>query len=319
MQLDLDRLGHDEPHGHLRDRHQPRPERHQRQQPRAARAAAAARGGQPPGRGRAEALDLDPAGADHVVAGRALRHDLHQQLRADQRLDELRRTAGRRRRLAVRRLGLFDAHLAPARQARPVQSDARRHRRRDPRAERAVRRRPVRRGADERAAGLHLLGDDAAAGWSTRTQFENIILRSDENGGALRLKDVARVELGAQNYGFSGTFNGSPAVPIGVYLQPGANALQVAGMPSRPRWSASPSASRTGCATTSRSTPRASSRSRSRRSIHHLRRGDRAGRAGGLPVPAELAGDADPGASPCRCRSSAPSPACTCWASRSTC
>jgi len=59
-------------------------------------------------------------------------------------------------------------------------------------------------------------------------EFENIILRSDESGGALRLKDVARVELGALTYGFSATFNGAPAVPIGVYLQPGANALEVA-------------------------------------------------------------------------------------------
>ncbi len=59
-------------------------------------------------------------------------------------------------------------------------------------------------------------------------QFENIILRSDADGGALRLKDVARVELGSLNYSFSATFNGSPTVPIGVYLQPGANALQVA-------------------------------------------------------------------------------------------
>src|SRR5215203_1673586 len=61
-----------------------------------------------------------------------------------------------------------------------------------------------------------------------RTQFEDIIIRSEENGGALRLKDVARVELGALTYGFSGTFNGSPAVPVAVYLQPGANAIQVA-------------------------------------------------------------------------------------------
>jgi multidrug efflux pump len=61
-----------------------------------------------------------------------------------------------------------------------------------------------------------------------RTQFEDIIIRSEENGGALRLKDVARVELGALQYGFSGTFDGAPAVPIAVYLQPGANALQVA-------------------------------------------------------------------------------------------
>jgi len=59
-------------------------------------------------------------------------------------------------------------------------------------------------------------------------QFENIIIRSDDIGGALRLKDVARVELGALNYGFSAAFNGAPAVPIGVFLQPGANALDVA-------------------------------------------------------------------------------------------
>src|SRR4051812_49017201 len=59
-------------------------------------------------------------------------------------------------------------------------------------------------------------------------EFENIILRSEPNGGALRLKDVARGELGSLNYSTVSTLNGAPAVPIGVYLQPGANALQVA-------------------------------------------------------------------------------------------
>ncbi|EJW09541.1 RND efflux system, inner membrane transporter CmeB [Rhodovulum sp. PH10] len=59
-------------------------------------------------------------------------------------------------------------------------------------------------------------------------QFENIILRSTSDGAALRVKDVARVELGSQNYATIATLNGAPAVPIGVYLQPGANALQVA-------------------------------------------------------------------------------------------
>ncbi|WP_114772851.1 efflux RND transporter permease subunit [Microvirga subterranea] len=58
-------------------------------------------------------------------------------------------------------------------------------------------------------------------------EFEQIILRSDENGGALRLKDVARVELGSLNYSTVSTLNGAPTVPIGVYLQPGANALEV--------------------------------------------------------------------------------------------
>ncbi|HEX2725795.1 MAG TPA: efflux RND transporter permease subunit, partial [Beijerinckiaceae bacterium] len=60
-------------------------------------------------------------------------------------------------------------------------------------------------------------------------EFESIILRSDENGAALRLRDVARVELGALNYSLVATFNGAPAVPIGIFLQPGANALEVAG------------------------------------------------------------------------------------------
>ncbi|MGH6618137.1 MAG: efflux RND transporter permease subunit, partial [Alphaproteobacteria bacterium] len=59
-------------------------------------------------------------------------------------------------------------------------------------------------------------------------EFEQIILRSDANGAALRLKDVARVELGSQNYSTVATLNGAPTVPIGVYLQPGANALEVA-------------------------------------------------------------------------------------------
>ncbi|MGE4337713.1 MAG: efflux RND transporter permease subunit [Pigmentiphaga sp.] len=57
------------------------------------------------------------------------------------------------------------------------------------------------------------------------TAFENIILRSSENGAALRLKDVARVELGTKSYGLDSRLNGTPAVPIAIYLQPGANAL----------------------------------------------------------------------------------------------
>ena len=58
-------------------------------------------------------------------------------------------------------------------------------------------------------------------------EFEQIILRSDENGATLRLKDVARVELGSLNYSTVATLNGAPTVPIGIYLQPGANALEV--------------------------------------------------------------------------------------------
>lgn len=63
---------------------------------------------------------------------------------------------------------------------------------------------------------------------TTPEQFSQVILRSDETGNAIRLGDVARIELGAQDYGFSATFNNQGSVPLGVYLQPGANALETA-------------------------------------------------------------------------------------------
>jgi hydrophobe/amphiphile efflux-1 (HAE1) family protein len=59
-------------------------------------------------------------------------------------------------------------------------------------------------------------------------QFEEIILRTEPDGSTLRLKDVARVELGAKDYDFIGRINGKPATLVGIFLQPGANALDVA-------------------------------------------------------------------------------------------
>ncbi|MGC2855171.1 efflux RND transporter permease subunit [Novispirillum sp. DQ9] len=59
-------------------------------------------------------------------------------------------------------------------------------------------------------------------------EFADIILRADDAGAALRLGDVARIELGAQDYAFSASYNGGPAIAIGIYLQPGANALDTA-------------------------------------------------------------------------------------------
>ncbi len=59
-------------------------------------------------------------------------------------------------------------------------------------------------------------------------QFGNIVLRSSGPGGTLRVKDVARVELGAQSYDASSFVRERPGVPIGVFLQSGANALDVA-------------------------------------------------------------------------------------------
>ncbi|HEY2628097.1 MAG TPA: efflux RND transporter permease subunit, partial [Usitatibacter sp.] len=59
-------------------------------------------------------------------------------------------------------------------------------------------------------------------------QFEDIIIRSNPDGSRLRLADVARVELASADYGFMGRVNNKPATLIGVFLQPGANALSVA-------------------------------------------------------------------------------------------
>ena len=59
-------------------------------------------------------------------------------------------------------------------------------------------------------------------------EFGDIILKSDAQGGLLQLKDVARIELGAQDYSVSSTFNGEPAVAFAIYLQPGANSLETA-------------------------------------------------------------------------------------------
>jgi multidrug efflux pump len=58
-------------------------------------------------------------------------------------------------------------------------------------------------------------------------EFEEIILRSNPDGSRLRLKDVARVELAGKDYTFIGQYNGRPATLVGIFLQPGANALAV--------------------------------------------------------------------------------------------
>ena len=60
----------------------------------------------------------------------------------------------------------------------------------------------------------------------TPEEFGNIILRSGADGSILRLKDVARIELGAQTYNVTGRYNGRPAAILAVYQLPGSNAVQ---------------------------------------------------------------------------------------------
>ncbi|MBD2013662.1 efflux RND transporter permease subunit [Microcoleus sp. FACHB-53] len=60
------------------------------------------------------------------------------------------------------------------------------------------------------------------------SEFEDIVLKTDTNGGLVKLKDVGRAELGAENYSSFLRFRGNDAVGLGVYQLPGSNALDVA-------------------------------------------------------------------------------------------
>ncbi len=60
-------------------------------------------------------------------------------------------------------------------------------------------------------------------------QFENVIVKSGSDGAVTRIRDMGRVELGAQTYGQAFTFNGKPAAGMAVFQSPGANALTVMG------------------------------------------------------------------------------------------
>src|SRR5882762_2464363 len=66
---------------------------------------------------------------------------------------------------------------------------------------------------------------------STPEEFGNVIVRETPNGGTVRVKDVARLQLGAQDYSMMCRLNGKPAAGIAVYQLPGSNAVQtVAGV-----------------------------------------------------------------------------------------
>jgi len=62
----------------------------------------------------------------------------------------------------------------------------------------------------------------------TVEQFENIIVKRGEQGQLVRVRDVARVELGAQSYMWFAKLDGAPSIAVAVYPAPGANALNVA-------------------------------------------------------------------------------------------
>ena len=62
----------------------------------------------------------------------------------------------------------------------------------------------------------------------SEAEFGNIVLRANPDGSIVRVKDVARIELGAQTYNLEGRLNGKPCALIALYQMPGTNALDAA-------------------------------------------------------------------------------------------
>lgn len=91
-------------------------------------------------------------------------------------------------------------------------------------------------------AGGQIGGTPAAAGQSmqatitestllrTPEEFGNVVLKANRDGSLVRLRDVARIALGGENYNFDTHWNGAPAAGLGIQLSMGANALQTANL-----------------------------------------------------------------------------------------
>ncbi len=62
----------------------------------------------------------------------------------------------------------------------------------------------------------------------TTEEFENMVIAVGNRGNLIKLRDVGRAELGAENYDTTANYNGSPAVGLGIFQLPGTNALEVA-------------------------------------------------------------------------------------------
>jgi len=86
--------------------------------------------------------------------------------------------------------------------------------------------------------GSRPIGDDQQFQFNLQTQgrlttpeeFGNIVVRALPDGSILRIKDVARVEMGAQNLDTEARLSGRPAVALATYLSPGANAVDTAAL-----------------------------------------------------------------------------------------
>ncbi|EPL3174647.1 multidrug efflux RND transporter permease subunit SdeB [Serratia marcescens] len=73
----------------------------------------------------------------------------------------------------------------------------------------------------------YLLSINAQGRLQTEEEFGNIILKSGDNGEIVRLRDVARIEMGSGSYALRAQLNNKDAVGIGIFQSPGANAIEL--------------------------------------------------------------------------------------------
>ena len=194
--------------------------------------------------------------------------------------DPLSRIPGRRRHQRVR-LAARDAHLARPAAAGRLRADAGRRDRRDPGPEHRSRRGRGRRPALARAGRCCNATVTAQSRLQTPEQFGDIVLKTLPSGSSVRIKDVARVELGAEQYNVDPA--GSTAIPARACrsrCRPGADALRDRRPGQGARWSElGRRLARRARATPTPTTPPPSSAVGRARWSEGAARGDRAGRA----------------------------------------
>ena len=187
-----------------------------------------ARPGQAARRDGQEEVAQHPDDRQPVLARRDARQPLPEQLRDDPASRRAGPAPGRRRHHLSRPARLQHAGLARSRQDVVPQPDGDRRLHGDRAAEHPGRRRPDRPAAGAQRPGLPVHDDAPWAGSKTPSSSTNIILKTDTDGRIVRLKDVARIELGAQGYDQTCTLDGKPSVALSIYQRPGSNALETA-------------------------------------------------------------------------------------------
>ncbi len=160
--------------------------------------------------------------------------------------------------------------IDPAKLRRLQPVDQRRHQR-HPGAERAGRRR-ARSATCPTSPGQAIVATVVVNGQLADVeQFGNIVLRANTDGSTVRLRDVARIELGGQSYATSARLNGKPSTGIGVQLSPTGNALATGAGGARRAWTSCQRYLPAGREVRRfPTTARASSRSRSRKVVETL-------------------------------------------------